>query len=96
MNNTISLVSGEVVYPDMNSSMEEEKYAKFKVHLWLYMLNDNQRPTKWNKPNKKGTKVHFNYIKTQSEYDVGVGELKAYVDLVNKLFGLEIEIHGDK
>lgn len=47
MENIITLVSGEVVYPDMNTSLDEAKYAKAKVYLWMHMLNDNQKPRKY-------------------------------------------------
>lgn len=96
MENIITLVSGEIIYPDMNTSLDEAKYAKFKVYLWLEMLNDNQKPRKWNKATKKGTKVHFDYIRTQDEYNQGIVELKVYISEVNETFSLDIELRGSE
>lgn len=88
-----SLVSGQKIFKNMTNKLSEEEYAKYKAQFWLFMLNDGHKPTKWLKPNAKGTKVNFDYIKGQSEYDRGLLELEVYLHEINEEFGLEYKIN---
>ncbi|MEK5070523.1 hypothetical protein [Sporosarcina sp. FSL K6-1508] len=85
----IDLISGQKVFKNMTNKLSEEEYAKTKAQFWLFMLNDGNKPTKWLKPNASGTKVNFDYMKGQSEYDRGLLELEVYLHEINERFGLD-------
>lgn len=91
----IQLVSGQIVYPNMNTKLNEEEYAKAKAHMWLYMLNEGKRPKKWLKGTKSGTKVNFDFVQSQSDYDQGLDELDIYLQEINKGFDLEFDLRRD-
>lgn len=82
------LVSGQLRHPNLTNTISEKEYAKAKVHMWLYMLNGGQRPTKWLKPNSKGTKVNFDYIYTEEDFDKGLEELESFTNEMNSKYDL--------
>ena len=53
------------------------------------MLNEGKKPKRWLKPNKNGTGVHFDQLKSQDEYDLGLLELEQYLKTINEQFGLD-------
>lgn len=92
----VTVVGGQIVYPSMNTKMSEEKYAKTKAHMWLFMLNEGKKPKKWLKANRNGTKVNFDMIQTQEDYDEGLKELDVYLQEINKDFGLDYKIRKEE
>lgn len=88
----ISLVSGQMHYPRLNNKLPEEEYAKAKAHVWLHMLNEGQKPKKWLVANSKGTKVNFDYISSQDEYEKGLAVLEDYLSEINTHFGLDYNL----
>lgn len=91
----LQVVSGQMNYPSLTNKVIGEEYAKTKVHMWLYMLNQGKKPTKWLKPNSKGTKVNFDFINSQEEYDLGLAELSAYISDINNAYGLDYELRKE-
>ena len=91
----ISLVSGQKVFKNMTNKLSEEEYAKTKAQFWMFMLNDGERPTKWLKPNTKGTKVNLDYIQGQEKYDRGLLELEVYLHEINTQYGLDYKINRE-
>lgn len=91
----VSLVSGQKIFKNMTNKLSEEEYAKIKAQFWMFMLNDGQKPTKWLKPNAKGTKVNFDYINDQGEYDRGLLELEVYLREINEKFELGYTINKE-
>lgn len=87
------LVSGAINFPTLTTKMDEKEYAAAKVYMWMYMLNEGEVPTKWFKPNTKGTKVNFDYVSSQEEYNQGLEDLRTYIDEVNNKydFGFKIQ-----
>lgn len=92
----ISVISGQMGYEKMTPKLGEREYAERKAHIWLHMLNDRMKPTKWLKPNKNGTKVNFNHIKSQEDYDEGLVELDVYLREINKEYGFDFSINRDE
>lgn len=88
----LKVISGQIIYPTLSNKMNEKEYAKAKVHMWLYMLNEGKKPTKWLKPNTKGTKVNFDFIHGQEDYEVGLQELILFTDQMNTLHSLDYKI----
>ena len=88
-----SLISGQKVFSNMTNKLSDEEYAKIKAQFWLFMLNDGEKPTKWLKPNAKGTKVNFDYAKGQSEYERGLLELEVYLREINEKYGLDYKLN---
>lgn len=92
----VQLVSGKMEFSNMKKSVPEKKYAVIKVNVWIQMLNDGKKPTKWLKPSSKGTGVHFDFIKKQEDYDNGIKELQLYIEKVNEQFDLDFSLkHKD-
>lgn len=91
----VSLVSGQKIFKNMTNKLSEVEYAKIKAQFWLFMLNDGNKPTKWLKPTAKGTKVNFDYIKGQEEYDRGLLELEVYLHEINSRFGLDYKLNKE-
>ena len=89
----ISVLGGQLSFPKMTSKIEDVEYAKFKTHMWLHMLNEGKKPKKWLKANTKGTKVNFEMIKSQEEYDSGISDLSSYCNAINEQFGLDFKIN---
>lgn len=89
----VSVVGGQINYPSLTSKLPAMEYAKAKVHMWLYMLNEGKNPVKWLKPNNKGTKVNFEMMKSQTDYDKGIIDLEEYIDQVNAEFDLDFKLN---
>lgn len=87
---TPSIVGGQYGFKDLSTLLSAEEYAVAKVHLWLHMLNNGEKPKKWLKAYKSGTKVNFEMIHSQEEYDQGIAELSAFTEQVNKEFNLDL------
>lgn len=88
----ISVVSGQISYPRLNSKLPDDEYAQAKAHVWMHMLNEGQRPKKWLKVTRNGTKVNFDYISSQEEYEKGLIDLECYLAEINTRFGLEYKL----
>ncbi len=91
----VGLVSGQKVFNNMTSKLDGKEYAIIKANFWLHMLNDGQRPTRWLKETTKGTKVNFDFIKTQEEYNAGLLELEAYLVIINKEHKLDFKLNRE-
>jgi len=88
----ISVISGQINYPRLTNKLSEIEYAKAKAHVWMHMLNDGQNPKKWLKANSKGTKVNFESVSSQADYDKGLIDLECYLAEINVRFGLEYKL----
>lgn len=88
----VSVVGGQKHFPNMTNKYSDRNYAMGKAQAWMNMLNDGMKPTRWLKPNAKGTKVNFDSIKTKEEYDEGLSELQEYLNGINEKFSLGIII----
>lgn len=86
------LISGQLKFAKLTKDLSDELYAKIKCRLWMDMLNEGERPTKWLKPTVQGTKVDFDYIKSGEEYDQGLNELRIYIKEINEKFHLDYKI----
>lgn len=95
--NSIKVVGGQLVFPVLNAELfkDQEEFVRRKISVWQRMLLDRQRPRKWFKATKKGTKVNFDYMYEQSEADEAVAEFKAYVEQVNEEWKLGFKKVGD-
>lgn len=87
----IKLVNGQMNFPNMKAPVSKQ-YAIMKAQTWMYMLNDGQRPTKWLRATKKGTKVNFDYMDSPDQYESGLKELGIYLDEVNKEYGTDLSL----
>jgi hypothetical protein len=87
------VTGGQISYKLLNNKLSAMEYEIAKVHIWLNMLNKGQKPKRWNKPNKNGTKVTFEAIQTQADYNKGLTELEDYINQVNQQFGLDLKLN---
>lgn len=89
----ITVLNGQMHYKGMATELCERDYAIHKANIWMHMLNEGKRPTRWLKANSKGTKVNFDFINKQEQYDVGVAELKLYLTEINNEYDLEFTLN---
>ncbi|GAC42817.1 hypothetical protein [Paenibacillus popilliae] len=88
----ITLHGGEMMYSAMNSQVNAKEYSLRKMYAWFTMLNDRQRPITWKKPSKKGTRVKWEMVTTQQEYEMAWDELEGYIHAVNKRFATDFAL----
>lgn len=90
-----SVIGGQTQFPSLTLNFQKEnivKYEEMKAAFWLLMLNDFQEPIRWLKPNKNGTKVNFDAIKTQLDYDNALAKLQVHIDNINKQYGTDLYV----
>lgn len=88
----VQVVNGQMVYEKLSTKLEPIEFAKLKAHIWLHLLNEGMKPTKWLKPTSKGSKVNWDSIKSQDGYDAGLDELQLYLNDINKEFNLDFNL----
>lgn len=88
----VRAVSGQKHYKYMTNKSSERHLAIGKAQAWMDMINDGMRPKKWLKPNAKGMKVNFDFIKTPEQYDEALFELEAFLNEINEKHSLGISI----
>lgn len=91
----ITVVGGQMNFPFLTNKLPADEYAKAKAHIWLLALNEGNKPKKWLKPNSKGTKINFETVQSQEEYDNGLEELGVFLKRINEEFGLDYSIKKD-
>lgn len=92
---SIDVISGQKIFNKMTSKLSDKDYAVYKANIWMQMLRNAERPTKWLKANTKGTKVSFDFIKSKEEFEAGVLELEAYLVIINKEHDLDFSIERE-
>lgn len=92
----VSVAGGQMSFENLTAALDQKKYAVSKAVIWLNMLNDNMKPTKWLKASKKGTKVNFDSIRSEEDYKSGLDELDSYLYEINKKFGTDLKINYAK
>lgn len=92
----ISVIGGRIQYKHLTSTLDERTFDIGKAHIWMNMITNYQRPTKWLKPTKKGSAINFDYIKTQDEVETAFDELEMYIREVNRKHGTDLALHRDE
>lgn len=88
------MISGQIDFKKLNTNLSETDYAIGKVGVWVRMLNKGERPKKWLKARKGGTKVNFEIIQSETDFENGLNELKGYLAEIKNNHGLEITLKG--
>lgn len=83
---------GRIEFEHLTHKIPGIEYAKAKAHMWIYSLNEGNRPVKWLKPNGKGTKMDFKTVQSQAEYRKGLNALSVYLKDINAEFGLDYSV----
>lgn len=88
--NSIKVVGGQLVFPILNAELFKDpaSYARRKVLIWHRMITEGQRPCKWFKATKKGTKVNFDYMYEQQDVEAAIKDFEAYIEEVNREYKL--------
>lgn len=86
------VISGQIDYTKLNTTLDPKEYAIGKAGVWTQMLNKGNRPKKWLKPRKKGTKVNFVVMQTEDEFDEAFEELRSYLTAVKEEHGVDIKL----
>lgn len=88
----VNVLGGQREFKRLTNAFSEEKIADLKAKLWLLMLNDGERPTKWLKTTAKGTKVNFEMVKTKEDYEAGIKDLEEYLQEINTKYGFDYSL----
>lgn len=88
----VEVLGGQREFKRLTNAFSEEKISDLKAKLWLLMLNDGERPTKWLKTTAKGTKVNFEMVKTEEDYVAGIKDLEVYLQEINKKYGFNYSL----
>ncbi len=88
----LQAVSGQRHFRKMTNKLNERQLEIVKVNNWMVMLNNSEKPMKWLKTTSRGTKVNFDFIKSEEEYEKGLDELQEYLNVVNDRFSLGFSI----
>lgn len=88
---TVKLVSGQMELPHLKTPQDKD-YEILRAQLWVHMINDGKRPTKWLNPSKKGTKVNFDFIGSKEAREQALNEFESYLKDVNALHGLDMKL----
>jgi hypothetical protein len=89
------VIGGEATSTVLTSNMQKESpelYAVAKAYLWLELIKQGRRVTKWNKATKKGTRYKFTFIKSQQEAEQALEELNQYLDEINEQYDLGVRV----
>lgn len=87
----ITLVSGQVNFPHLTAP-KDKNYEIERAQMWVHMINDGKRPTKWLNPSNGGTKVNFDYIASKEVREQAIDEFKSYLKNVNVAHGLDMNL----
>lgn len=87
----ITLLNGQMNFPHLKAPLGKE-YEILRAQLWVHMINDGKRPTKWLKSSKKGTKVNFEFMNTEDSKEQAFEEVKSYIADVNAIYGLNMKL----
>ena len=77
----ITVVGGRMKFNKLTNQIDEKEYAVGKCAIWLESLRSGRRPIKWFKPNKQGTKMEFEYMRSVKESNDALAELKGFIIL---------------
>ncbi|MET1174560.1 hypothetical protein [Paenibacillus amylolyticus] len=87
-----TLIGGRIVLSPLDASMGPHLYAAVKAYYWIRLINTGKRPTRWNKPTSKGTRVTFEYLKNDEDILKALDELDAYVSHVNETLPIDLSL----
>jgi hypothetical protein len=90
-----SVEGGTMSFPTLTLELakaDRKEYDLGIVEIMIGMINDGMSPVKLYNPNKNGTRVKFNTIKDQSEFEKAMIDLNKVVDDVNMLHGTDIKL----
>lgn len=91
----VKVIGGQKNFQYLTSdllSIDEKGYELLKVKCWLKSLNEGDKPIKWLKPNKKGTKLNFELLESEVEFLIEIEKLKKYIEKMNKQLGTDWKI----
>lgn len=88
----VSVLGGQIEYPFLTNKLPDVEYAKAKAQVWMYMLNESRLPKRWLKANSKGTKINFDMISSQADYDKGLIDLECFLKEINEQFGFDFKL----
>ncbi|MCC3381942.1 hypothetical protein ACFQ5D_18095 [Paenibacillus farraposensis] len=88
----LSIIGGQLQYPRLKSSLDQKEYDIGKAFIWMDMLKSRHRPTKWLKPNRRGTKVDFEFIATNEGLQVAQDEFEVFLEQINRKHGTDFEL----
>lgn len=87
----VKLVGGQMEFPHLTAPQNKD-YDIAKAQMWVQMINGGKRPTKWLTPNKKGTKVNFDFINSNEARKLALTEFESHLEDLNTIHGLDMKL----
>lgn len=66
-------------------------YDLMKGAMWLIMLQEGKKPTRWLKPTSKGTRITFKKFDSVEEFEQEVKEAKKFIEYIKSLEGINYD-----
>lgn len=92
----IKVIGGQIMITALNTKLQDKVFDIGKAHTWLGMIEQHERPTKWGKSSKKGTKIYYDAIFTKEDMERAFDELEIYIHSVNRKHGTDISLQRPK
>ena len=87
----VKLAGGQMKFPHLTAP-QDKGYDIARVQLWVDMINDGKKPTRWLTPNKKGTRVNFDFISSIEDREAALQEVKAHLEDLNTIHGMDMKL----
>lgn len=94
-NEDFVVVGRQLFCNSLNTELEEKSFVEQKIHVWLNMVRDSQRPVKWGMPSKEGTKIDFEVVSSPQGINRVYDELETYLAHVNHVHGTAYRIERE-
>lgn len=92
----VSITGGQMNYPGFTSTLTPDQQAVAKLMVWLELVNQRMRPTRWLKTTKSGTSVNFALLEDGEAVRQEMTKVQKYVDKINDEFGFGIDLTAQR
>lgn len=87
----VKVIGGQMHFTNLTQP-EGKQHDMLKARIWVNMINDGMKPTKWLKTGKSGTKVNFDNITSEEERNAALEEYKTFLERMNAEHGTEYKL----
>lgn len=92
----VSVTGGQMKYPNFSTALSPDQRAVAKLMVWLELVNQSMRPTRWLKTTKSGTSVNFDMLEDGEAVQKEMTKVQQYVDKINDEFGFGIDLTAQR
>lgn len=88
----INIVGGKMSYSALTNKLDERTYDIGKAHVWLSLIQEHKKPTRWNKATLKGTNITFKSLLSKEDIEIAFDEIEVYLKQVNRKHGTDLNL----